>query len=270
VNQKLTDFTEIAKKYEKDSLVQKSASEQLFDLLKINPTDDVLDLGCGAGNLTKKIAELTKGKVVGVDASEGMIREAKKNYSGRGINFEVCPVENLNYTDCFDVIFCNSAFQWFKHPQVALKMCFNALRANGRMGIQAPGGKAYCPNFIAGTQKVAADPYLSRQFANFNPPWNFMETSKEYVVLFEDAGFKVLHAAIDQTQSFHSPEEALKIFDSGAAAGYLNEQYYSCSISEGYKAAFRQVMLESFKEQTNSEGKVNLVFYRVFLVAKKP
>jgi ubiquinone/menaquinone biosynthesis C-methylase UbiE len=266
----LTDFTEIAKKYEKDSLVQRSASEQLFDLLKINTTDDVLDLGCGAGNLTKKIAEITKGKVVGVDASEGMIREAKINYGGLGIEFDVCPVESLKYTDCFDVIFCNSTFQWFKHPQAALKSCFNALRLNGKMGIQAAGGKVYCPNFIQGIQKVAIDPYLSRQFANFNSPWNFMETSKEYAALFENAGFEVLHAAIDQTQSFHSPEEALKIFDSGAAAGYLNQQYYSCPISEDYKAAFRKVMMESFKEQANSQGKVNLVFHRIFLLAKKP
>lgn len=266
----MTDFTEISKRYEKDSLVQKSASEQLFDLLKINTTDNVLDLGCGAGNLTKKIAEMTKGKVVGVDASEGMIAEAKKNYGGLGIDFAVCPVEDLHYSGCFDVIFCNSTFQWFKHPQVALKSCFNALKANGRMGIQAAGGKAYCPNFIQGIKKVAEDPYLSKQFANLTPPWNFMETSKEYAALFENAGFKVLHATIDQTQSFHSPEEALKIFDSGAAAGYLNQQYYCCPISENYKAAFRRVMLESFKEQANSEGQLNLVFYRIFLVAKKP
>jgi trans-aconitate 2-methyltransferase len=266
----MTDFTEISKRYEKDSLVQKSASEQLFDLLKIKPSDDVLDLGCGAGNLTKKLAEQTKGKVVGVDASEGMIAEAKKNYGGLGITFEVCPVENLNYTNSFDVIFCNSTFQWFKHPQMALKSCFNVLKAGGRMGIQAPAGKVYCPNFVLGTEKVAIDPNLSIQFAHFNSPWNFRDTSEDYTVLFEKAGFKVLHASIDKTSSYHTPDEVFKIFDSGASAGYLNPQYYSRPISDDYKAAFRRVMLESFKEQANAEGKVNLVFYRIFLVAKKP
>jgi trans-aconitate methyltransferase len=266
----MTDFTEIAKRYEKDSLVQKSASEQLFDLLKIKPADDVLDLGCGAGNLTKKIAEQTKGKVVGVDASEGMIAEAKKNYGGLGIHFEVFSVEDLNYTNSFDVIFCNSTFQWFKHPQAALKSCFNALRANGRMGIQAAGGKVYCPNFVEGTKKVAAHPDLGAHFAAFNSPWNFLATTKEYTALFEEAGFEVQHASIDQTSSYHTPEEVFKIFDSGASAGYLNQKYYSCPISDDYKTAFRRVMLESFKEQANADGKVNLVFHRIFLVAKKP
>lgn len=266
----MTDFTEISKRYEKDSLVQRSASEQLFDLLKIKGAEDVLDLGCGAGNLTKKLAEQTKGKVVGVDASEGMIAEAKKNYGSLGITFEVCPVEELNYTDSFDVIFCNSTFQWFKHPQTALKSCFNALKANGRMAIQAPAGKAYCPNFIQGTKKVAADPNLREQFASFKSPWNFMATAEQYAMLFMKAGFEVQYASIDQTSSLHTPEEALKIFDSGAAAGYLNPQYYSRPISEDYKAAFRRVMLESFKEQATPEGKVNLVFFRIFLLAKKP
>lgn len=239
-------------------------------MLRIKENDDVLDLGCGAGNLTKKISEQTKGKVVGVDASEGMIAEAKKNYGALGIDFAVCPVEKLTYTNSFDVIFCNSTFQWFKQPEMALKSCFNALKANGRMAVQAAAGKVYCPNFVQGTRKVAADQNLSIQFACFDAPWTFLETADEYTALFRGAGFEVLHASIDQTSSFHTPEEVLKIFDSGASAGYLNPQYYSQPISEDYKTAFGQVMLESFKAQANAEGKVNLVFYRIFLLAKKP
>ncbi|MBS1214859.1 MAG: hypothetical protein H6R26_3476, partial [Proteobacteria bacterium] len=41
----MTNFSEIAAKYEKNSLVQKSASDQLFDLLQIKETDAVLDVG---------------------------------------------------------------------------------------------------------------------------------------------------------------------------------------------------------------------------------
>lgn len=266
----MTDFSEIAKRYEKDSLVQKSASEQLFDLLKISGNETVLDVGCGAGNLTKRIAEQTKGKVVGVDASEGMIKEAKRNYGGLGIDFTVCPVEELNYTNSFDVVFCNSAFQWFKHPEIALKSCFKTLKAGGRMGIQAPARNNYCPNYLSAIEKVKSDPELAGQFASFTAPWLFLDTAKEYAQLFEAAGFEVQHAWIDQVSSFHSPEEVFKIFASGASAGYLNPKYYSCPISGDYMAAFKRVMLESFKEQADSAGKVNLVFYRIFLLAKKP
>ena len=111
------DFSKIATKYEDYSLVQKSAAEILLNLLKIGNTDDVLDLGCGVGNLTRKIKEMTDGKVVGIDPSEGMIKEAIEKSRGLDIAFEVKSVEELNYRDCFNVIFCNSSTQrktWFR------------------------------------------------------------------------------------------------------------------------------------------------------------
>jgi len=64
------NFSEIATKYEKDSLVQKSAAEILISLIGIDKDNNVLDLGCGTGHLTKRLREMTNGKVVGVDSSD--------------------------------------------------------------------------------------------------------------------------------------------------------------------------------------------------------
>jgi len=47
----MSNFSEISQKYESDSVVQKSASDILFDLLDIQAKDDVLDLGCGTGHI---------------------------------------------------------------------------------------------------------------------------------------------------------------------------------------------------------------------------
>ena len=41
----MTDFSELTVKYERDSVVQKLASDRLFDLIKIKETEDVLDVG---------------------------------------------------------------------------------------------------------------------------------------------------------------------------------------------------------------------------------
>lgn len=62
----MTDFSEIAVNYKKRSVVQRSASDKLFDLVRIRSHEDVLDLGCGTGCLTERIAARTKGRVVGV------------------------------------------------------------------------------------------------------------------------------------------------------------------------------------------------------------
>jgi ubiquinone/menaquinone biosynthesis C-methylase UbiE len=116
----------------------KSAAETLFKLLSIGNNDNVLDLGCGVGNLTRKIREMTKGEVVGVDPSRGMIREAISGSRSLNITFEVRSAEELEYENRFDVIFCNSAFQWFRYPQRAIERCYDAMRKNARIGIQAP------------------------------------------------------------------------------------------------------------------------------------
>jgi ubiquinone/menaquinone biosynthesis C-methylase UbiE len=89
----ILDFTKIAASYERDSLVQKSAAEKLISLLDFQRRDDVLDLGCGTGNLTRKLRSLTDGMVKGVDPSTGMILEAKAKRDGLAITFDIQNVE---------------------------------------------------------------------------------------------------------------------------------------------------------------------------------
>ncbi len=81
------DFSGIATKYEHYSFLQKSAADVLLEFLEIGDNDDVLDLGCGVGNLTRKIRGLTRGRVVGIDPSKGMIKEAKEKSKGLDITF---------------------------------------------------------------------------------------------------------------------------------------------------------------------------------------
>jgi methylase of polypeptide subunit release factors len=50
-----TNFSRLAADYAKKALVQRSAAETLMGLLGIGEQDDVLDLGCGTGHLTKRI-----------------------------------------------------------------------------------------------------------------------------------------------------------------------------------------------------------------------
>jgi len=109
-----------------------------------------------------------------------MIKEAVEKSRGLDIVYEIKSAEEMNYEDCFDVIFCNSAFQWFKEPEKALKNCYRALRRNGRIGIQAPAKKVYCPNFIEAVEMVKKDKRTGETFAHFKEPWFFLETAEEY------------------------------------------------------------------------------------------
>jgi len=263
------DFSKIATKYEDYSLVQKSAADTLLELLEIGNSDDVLDLGCGVGNLTRKIRAITKGKIIGIDPSEGMIREAIEKGRGLDITFEIKAAEEMDYKDCFDVIFCNSSFQWFREPQKAVENCYTALRKGGRIGIQAPGKRVYSPNFIDAVEKAKEDPRTKDIFTHFKEPWFFLETADEYRELFEKYRFRVVLSKIESIRTKHTPEEVFNIFSSGAAAGYLNQDFYDVEINTDYTDSFKEIVKDAFVQQANSHGEMELIFNRIFLVAVK-
>jgi trans-aconitate methyltransferase len=264
-----TNFTEIAARYERDSLIQKSAAERLIGLLDIRQSDDVLDLGCGTGNLARRIRLLTHGRVLGVDPSIGMILEAEANRQGLDISYDVQSAATLPYQNRFSVIFCNSAFQWFREPGHALSRCYQALSPGGRMGIQAPARRAYCPTFLKAIDRAAKDRRTAAVFSSFRTPWFFCDSAEEYGALFRKAGFDVPFATIEEQRTFHTPDQVMTIFETGAAAGYLNQHYYEAVIDDAYSTAFREMVKESFHSQANEQGLVELVFYRIYLLAVK-
>ncbi len=265
----MANFSEISKKYEIDSVIQKSASEILFELLEIQPQDDVLDLGCSTGHISKLIRDKTIGRVVGVDPSNGMIEKAQAKFSEHTISFHVNSAEQLKFDNEFDIIFCNSAFQWFVDPAKALAACFKALKPGGKMAIQAPAKDNYCPNFLKAIAEVKNHQSTQNIFRSFSQPWFFRNNAYDYSKLYEKAGFKVEKSTIEKVVTFHSAEEAYKIFESGAAAGYLNQEYYSTKLTEEYIEAFRKIVRDSFESQVTETKQVKMVFYRIYLLATK-
>ena len=83
------------------------------------------------------------------------------------------------------------------------------------------------------------------------------------------AGFNVAFSKIDTIKTIHTPEDVYKIFSSGAVAGYLNRDFYDVEINEEYIDTFKQIIRDSFTQQANNEGMVELIFNRLFLIAVK-
>jgi trans-aconitate methyltransferase len=265
----MSNFSTISPHYRKTASLQKSAAERLFDMLSIGAGDDVLDLGCGPGHLTHLIRAATEGDVAGIDPSPGMIAEARRNYP-EGIEFEVGEAETLNASDRFDAIFCNSAFQWFRDPNRALANCFNALRRDGRMAVQAPAKRLFCPNFVRAAESLRNDARTRDAFAHFRTPWFFLETAEDYARLFERQGFAVLSSQIEEVTQRCAPAKVAEMFESGAAAGYLNPECYDVSLPKNFVALARELIEGDFRAQAEADGMVSLTFFRIYLLACKP
>lgn len=264
----MSNFTTIASKYRQSATLQQSASERLFDMLEISRADDVLDLGCGTGHITQAIRAKTDGIVVGIDPSDGMIAEAISHY-GSNIEFHVCSAESLDMPSRFDAILCNSAFQWFHDPVHALLNCHSALRSSGRIAIQAPARENYCPNFVLATDALKQDSRTCDVFARFRSPWYFLETAESYAHLFSRAGFSVMSSKIETVTQRCAPTKAFEMFESGAAAGYLNPDCYDVDFPSAYIRVARELIAQSFHSQAASDGQVELTFFRIYLLAHK-
>jgi SAM-dependent methyltransferase len=96
-------------------------------LLRPQPGERILDLGCGDGVLTEKLVA-TGAVVVGVDASDAMIGAAKT----RGIDAHVADGQALTFDAEFDAVFSNAALHWMLDSEAVARGVFRALRPGGR------------------------------------------------------------------------------------------------------------------------------------------
>ena len=97
------DWNSVAKDFGK-WLENDDYPDILLKEMKISSEDTVLDIGCGEGTITKKIAKKAK-SVTGIDKSEGMLEELNRNAKEEkldNINTIKMDINDLNYENIGD------------------------------------------------------------------------------------------------------------------------------------------------------------------------
>ena len=90
--------------------------------MSLNGNEKILDLGCGDGSLTEQLAQLVpNGKVLGIDASAGMITTAQ-NRVKPNLSFMQMDINTIDFQNMFDVIFSNASLHWIKNMKDFLKI----------------------------------------------------------------------------------------------------------------------------------------------------
>jgi len=106
----------------------------VLDWLSPQPGERILDLGCGDGQLTAKIAA-SGAKVVGVDASPAMVEAAQ----ARGLDARVCNAESLPFSSEFDAVFSNAALHWVQNQDAMIAGVKRSLKPSGRFVAEMGG-----------------------------------------------------------------------------------------------------------------------------------
>lgn len=105
-----------------------------LDLLDPRPGEHILDVGCGDGALTRKIAE-RGATVVGIDSSPDMIDAAK----AAGLDAHLLDAAQMRFDNEFDAAFSNAAIHWMLDREAVAAAIFRALKPGGRFAGEMGG-----------------------------------------------------------------------------------------------------------------------------------
>jgi SAM-dependent methyltransferase len=157
----------------------------VLDRMHLQPDDNVLDLGCGAGWLSNLLAEqVPEGRVVGIDVSDEMIRHARRrNASLENVLSVVGEAEQIPWDAGFftHAISVESAYYW-PDPARAAAELFRVLRE---------GGSAWI------VMNYYRDNPHSHQWGDILTVPAHLLSAEQWAALLRDAGFAgVVHEQI--------------------------------------------------------------------------
>ena len=250
-------------KYKLASAPQKEWGQSLISEISLKGTERILDLGCGDGYLTEQLAQLVpNGMVLGIDASVGMIQTAKK-ICRDNLAFVHMDMNNLHFSDEFDIIFSNAALHWVKDHDQLLKNSLAALKADGIL-LWSFGGEGNCSNFLSVIQKKITENNYIEFFKDFEMPW-FMPSKSHYTELMSNIGFS--HFTITEVnwdRFFPTSDNMIKWIDQPSIVPFIE------CIPDTLKSTFRKEVIEEMLERTQQpDGTCFETFRRLQVYAQK-
>jgi arsenite methyltransferase len=157
----------------------------VLEKMRLAPADNVLDIGCGAGWLSRRLAKLVpEGRVVGMDISDEMVRHARRaSVEHHNLMFVVGEVAEIPWQPNFfsHAISVESSYYW-PDPEAGIRDIFRVMH---------PGGSAWI------LINYYRDNAHCHQWGDLLPVKTHLLTASEWAELFRAAGFeKVTHERV--------------------------------------------------------------------------
>lgn len=225
-----TSFTgSVPEKYDKylgPFLFEHFAAVLADKLIQYKPSK-ILDIACGTGIVTKKIAEiLPEARVIGLDLNPDMIEYGKKTIGGKfPIEWKVSDAENLPFdNETLDAVTCQFGIMFFPDKVRVINEVMRVLKPNG----------IFIFNTWDSLQKndimKIADEVMGRIFSDNPPdfykiPFSFYDT-KEIHELLSQLCFKDINIEYVTCKAEYESAESLMvgIVEGTPVIGQINER----------------------------------------------
>lgn len=230
--------------------------KDVVSLLQPTEGEQILDLGCGTGDLTNEIAS-AGATVQGIDLSNSMIQQARRKYPD--LQFKVGNAEEFHMDQQFNAVFSNAALHWMKHPAKVARCVWEALLPGGRFVVEF-GGKGNIATVISALKVALKEVSIN---APDRDPWYFPSIG-EYTLLLEQQGFDTKYALhFDRPTEMPDGDKGLEHWLNGFAGSYL------AGLKEQTRTAVIERVIEISRPILYRNGKWYIDYKRLRVVAVK-
>jgi ubiquinone/menaquinone biosynthesis C-methylase UbiE len=125
------------------------ATEKLINIADIQPSDFILDIGCGTGALTKKISKRInrKGKLIGIDISKEVLSIAKSQIKFPNVDFIEMDAEKIYFSIKFSKVLSQFVVMFFTNPIKTLNSIRELMTREGILVLGVHGSSENVPYF---------------------------------------------------------------------------------------------------------------------------
>ena len=193
--------------YERYRHERSQAFRDLAALVKPAPGLEVVDLGCGTGELTRELhRNLEASSTLGVDSSKAMLERCRA-FEEPGLTFRHENIETFTPEEPVDLVFSNAALQWVPDHRTLIPRLARFVAPGGQIAIQVPANEDQ-PSHTVATRVAGEEPFRTALGGFVMRPATL--GPEQYASLLWRSGFRDLHVRLQvYTHELGGPEDVV-------------------------------------------------------------